>query len=191
VFGRSELAVFAAALGGFWLVLTVLAVFNRPRSGPDTLVLHHAWWLRFVGLLVGPLMSMFFAVMAAVEPPEPKYVPMVAGFLGGFALLGGAAYWETIRFALALTPDGLDYVSPWTGRRRMPWESLRELSYNRVPGTFVVRSDAGTARAGLAVPKVAKLVEAVEQRLPVEKLKGAIDGYSAIGRYFPYPPKKR
>jgi hypothetical protein len=191
VFGPGVSGFVAAGVVGFWLVLTVVAVFNRPRSGPQTVVFGHHWAARLLALIFGPLLSIFFAVGTAIESPGPNETPIIAAIWAGTSVIIGLMYWETIRFAFALTPEGIDYVSPWRGRWFIPWSAVKELSYTRFPGMFLVRSDVGTARFGLLVPKVGKLVEAVEQRLPVEQLKGAIDGYSAIGRYFPYPGKKR
>ncbi|MGL4551810.1 MAG: hypothetical protein ACRC33_11540 [Gemmataceae bacterium] len=191
MFGSGVNGFVAAGVVGFWLALTVLAAFNRPRAGPETVVFGHRWAVRILALIFGPLLSIFLAVGTAVEAPGPNEWPISAALWGGTTAVFGPGYWESIRFAFALTPEGIDYVSPWRGRWFIPWAAVRELGYTRFPGMFLVRSDAGTARVGILVPGVGKLVEACEERLPVERLKGAIDGYSVVGRYFPYPGKRR
>ena len=112
--------------------------------------------------------------------------------MGAFAGLGFPLFWEVMRFGYAATPAGIDAVSPWRGRWLIRWDEIDALSY--AAGWFRIQSKS---RGGFSIPLLASgradLLEAAEKRLTLDQLAGAIGGYTAVGRRFPYtgkPPRE-
>ena len=169
-----------AAFGALTLFMIAAAFFGHPRGAS-----RYPWWLRALVFLFGPLLTLFFCVMGILEPPSPKDAPIFLGFTGGFALVGFPLFWELTRFGYAITPDRIEVCSPWRGRWLIPWAEVDALSYGW--GWFHV---ASRKRGGFAIPLVAtsatELLEQAEKHLTVDQLAGAIAGYTAVGRRFPY-----
>src|SRR3954447_12285365 len=122
MFGSREYAFLAVGLAAFWALLTAFALFNRPVAAEGVRVFGHHWGLRILAGFLGPVLSLFFALIAIGEPPRDQDLITFLAVKGAFGVVGGLAYWETIRFGFAVTPTGLDVVSPWRGRWFIPWE---------------------------------------------------------------------
>ena len=179
-------AALLAALGPLALLMIGAALLHRPAGAR-----RYPWWLRIVAFVFGPGLALLFCIMGIVAPPNARDAPIFLGFMAGFAGLGFPLFWELMRFGYALPPDGIDAVSPWRGRWLIPWRDVDAVSYSG--GWFRIESRSS---GGFAIPLLAaggnELLEEAEKHLDLERLAGAITGYSAVGRRFPYagrPPR--
>jgi hypothetical protein len=91
-----------------------------------------------------------------------------------------------VRFALVVSPEGLDCRSPWRGRQLLRWEEVEEVSYNLLLQWFVIRASEGrTFRVHILVSGLNTLLEICERRLSPDQLRRAKAGYTQLGRPFP------
>jgi hypothetical protein len=118
-------AVTSAVMG--WLLRRRSAAAAR-GFGAQILRYPPAMRLAAWGLLVVPLVGIAGVVLW--QPPKPGewiyYVWMVIGF----GLLGGTLVLDAHGVAHELRSDGLERVTPWRGRRFLPWSQVEVLRFS-------------------------------------------------------------
>lgn len=180
--------IIAVPVIGFLGLLMWAAQRGRPVAGPGgTLVFRHSLLLRGFSLLMAFGIPIGITVLMFFNPPKNESdVGAIIGLYALFGLLSAPLLWESMRFALTVTPAGLDCRSPWRGRRFLPWEDVKEVSYNATNSWFVIRArDGWKFRPSILVPGLAKFLEECEKRLPLSALANAEEGYRRVRRPFP------
>jgi hypothetical protein len=178
--------VILAALAAVILLMTLGAFVNRRWTNPDECVWAFRYYLGMLALaLPGPLLALFFSIMALVEPPTPTDLHIFLILMGCSVGVGFPVCWEILRFGFAMTPEGVDVVSPWRGRWLIPWDDINAVSYGF--GWFAVEARThGTFRIPLMTKHLDEFLQECEAHLDPKQLFRAINGYSAVGRRFPY-----
>jgi hypothetical protein len=126
-------------------------------------------------------------VLVLFNPPKKEGDVYAVAFLYGlFGVLSAPLLWEALRFALVVSPEGLDCRSPWRGRRFLAWDEVAEVSFSAMNSWFVVRgADGWKFRVSVLVPGLNAFLEQCEKHLPPEALAKAEPGYLRVGRPFP------
>jgi hypothetical protein len=162
---------------------------GKPKADPETgtLVFRHSILFRGFSLFAALGIPLAITVLVIFNPPKkPGEVGAVFGLYGLFAVLGAPLLWESMRFSLTVSPQGLDCRPPWRGRRFLPWEEVAEVSYSGMNSWFVIRAkDGWKFRLHILVPGLAQFLEQCERYLPPQALEKAEAGYGRVGRPFP------
>jgi hypothetical protein len=170
-------------------LLTWAACLGRPRAAPatDTLVLRHSLWLRGFALFSGFGIPLGITVLVFVFPPKDTGdLGAILGVFCLFAFLSAPLLWESLRYALVVSPDGLACYSPWRGRAFVAWEEVVEVTYSQGNGWFVVHADDGYRfRVPVLVPGVTRFLAECERHLSLPALMKAAQGYRALRRPLP------
>lgn len=179
---------------GFLSLLMWAAQRGRPAVDLETGTLQ----FRHSGLFRG--FSYFFAfgvplgitALVIFNPPKNENeIGIVVGLYGFFALLSAPLLWESLRFSLTVSAEGLDCQSPWRGRHFFAWNEVEEVKFSSVNSWFIIRGkDGWKFRVSILVPGLARFLEECEERLPPTALRNARDGYTRVGRPFPETPRK-
>ena len=173
---------------GFLSLLLWAARRGRPAEGPGaTLVFRHGLLLRGFSLFAAFGIPLGITVLVLFNPPKQDGdVTAILCLYGLFAVLSAPLLWESMRFSLAVTPEGLDCRSPWRGHRFLAWHEVKEVSFNPTNSWFVIRAhDGWKFRPSILVPGLARFLEQCERHLPLSALANAVEGYRRVGRPFP------
>jgi hypothetical protein len=175
------------------VVASVLALFvsaarrGRPAvvDGSGTLLFRYGPlfrnFARFSAFGIPALLTLLVCFAPQNEGDWVWILAMYAMFLS----LGLPLWWET-RYALIVSPEELDLVSPWKRRTVIPWAEVDRVSFNDMCQWFVVRSTRGDViRMHLYVNGVGDFLGICEQRLHPDQLADAKAGYAMLGRPFP------
>jgi hypothetical protein len=191
---------FVPLLSFAFIVIGVIALLGlmvwaarrgRPSPGPgDYTVL-----FRYNAVLRGFATFAAFGIPAGITalvlvfPPKPDEIVYIIGVYLLFATLGLPLFWETHRFYLLVTPDGIQRHSAWLPFRSIAWDDLQEVRFVAGNSWFVFASTDGTKiRASTLISGLSDLMRLVELRVPHERLRHARAGYERIGRAFPEMP---
>jgi hypothetical protein len=177
-------------------VTIVLALFElaahrgRPTIISDEGTLLFRYSVLFRGFARFAMFGIPLAITALGFSRPPKNQDDLRAFIGMYALFAVLTiplWWEATRFALILTTEGLDYLSPWRGRQFIAWDEIEELSYSLLCQWFIVRAkDGRRIRVSMLVSGVSAFLAECEQHLHPSSLIGAKAGYGLVGRTFPY-----
>jgi hypothetical protein len=119
-------------------------------------------------------------------PPQPGDFWAVCFLYALFPAISAPLLWESMRFAMKVSPEGLDCRSPWRGTRFLAWDDIKEISYSQAWSWFVVRAvDGWKFRVPLLIPGLGHWLEQCERYLPESALARAKTGYEVLGRQFP------
>lgn len=188
---KGEVAVEAwitpLVIGVVTIILTWSAQHGRPAPGPDegTLLFRYGTAARVIMALLGfgfLGLVLLITFTARRQPEDIWAVPL----LYALSLLTFAPLWETVRFALIVSPEGLDCRSAWRKRQLFLWEELVEVRFGWVNENFILRTtDGRTFRVHAYVPGVSDLLAECERHLPPSAFRRAKAGYDRVGRPFP------
>src|SRR5262249_18525735 len=119
-------------------------------------------------------------------PKSDGDVVAIVGLYALFGALSAPLLWESLRFALVVSDEGLDCRSPWRGQRFHYWDEVRDVSYRQVGPWVLIRfTDGWKFRISNLVPGLSMFLGECEDHLPPEALEGARQGYALVGRTFP------
>jgi hypothetical protein len=192
--------IIGGAVVGFLGLLMWVAQRGKPAVAADgTLIFRHSWLFRGFALFAGLGIPLTITVLVVFNPPQkPGDVYAILGLYGLFILLSAPLLWESWRFAVYVSPKGIECRSPWRPGRFLPWRDIEEVSFSPMNSWFVIRStDGWKFRVHLMVPGLSQFLEQCEQHLPAGALDGAEVGYLRVGRRFPdddeedEPPARR
>ena len=176
------------AVLGFLGLLALVAQRGRPRvdSRAGTFLFRHSVLLRGFSMLMTFGVQLLVTVLAIFKPPQNlSDVFVILGIISAFAALGTPLLWESTRFALIVSPQGLDCRSPWRRGRFISWNEVKEVSYSNFGSCFVIRSrDAWKFQVPLFMAGLSVFLEHCEQQLPPGALAKAKQGYFHVGRPF-------
>ena len=137
-----EYAVAGAVTSGImgWLLKRRSAAAARGFGGQ---VLRYPATMRAVAwlLLLVPLAGI--AGVVRWQPPKPGEWIYYAWMVVGFGLLGGALVLDAQGVAHELKPDGLERVTPWRGRRFLPWSQVKVLRFSESSQNWRIVTTAG------------------------------------------------
>ena len=89
----------------------------------------HVLPFKVIALLMLLGMPVAIAFMSRKSPPGDPYVlPLVYSL---FVVLGLPLCWEGLRFAVTISPDGIDCKSPWRRPRSLRWSEVREVAWSQ------------------------------------------------------------
>jgi hypothetical protein len=148
--------VLAGVLGvGFLGVLLALGRGGEPyRNDGVTVTLRHSALLRWFSIVAVFGGTTGFALAAAIAPPQDAVITWLT--TAGVMLLGTfgmALLWESFRWSLTLTPQGLECGSPWKPKRTRTWSDLNRVSYSPLNHWYVLHfTDGGRFRIPTIVP---------------------------------------
>jgi hypothetical protein len=190
--------IIGGAVVGFLGLLLWAAQRGKPAVAADgTLIFRHSWLFRGFALFGGIGIPLAITVLVIFNPPKkPGDGYAILGLYGLFILLSAPLLWESWRFAVYVSPQGIECRSPWRPGRFLPWSDIEEVSFQTTNTWFVIRSkDDWKFRIHLMVPGLSQFLEQCEQHLPSSALEGAEVGYIRVGRRFPQdddePPARR
>jgi hypothetical protein len=162
---------------------------GKPKVDRETgaLLFRHSVLLRGFALVAAFGIPLALTVLVLLSPPKKEGdVYAVAGLYGLFGVLSAPLLWEALRFALVVSPEGLECRSPWRGLRFLAWDEVAEVSFSAMNSWFVIRAEGGWKfRVSLLVPGLNAFLEQCEKHLPPEALVKAAPGYARLGRPLP------
>jgi hypothetical protein len=177
------------AVVGFLGLLLWAARRGQPQADPETgtLVFRHSILFRGFALFAGFGVPLAITLLVILYPPKDRGDFLaVLGLYGLFFGLSAPLLWEGMRYALTVSPQGLDCRSPWRGGRFLTWDEVQDISYSTLSSWFIIRArDGWKFRAPILVPGLARFLEQCERYLPPAALRKAEAGYSMVGRPFP------
>jgi len=183
--------LFAGVIAGSVLLALGLLVAAARRGTPtptaDGLVFRHSAVFRGLALALAVLPPVGITALLFVVPiKDDGDIWAIVGLYGLFLVLGLPLLWETQRYALVVTSQGLDCRSPWRGRFFIRWDDVERVSYSGVNSWFVIHAATGqTFRVSVFVAGVADFLAECERHLSPAQLFQAVPGYRYIGRAFP------
>jgi hypothetical protein len=178
-----------AAVLGFLSLLLWAAQVGRPAPGPEPgdLLFRHGPLLRGFSLFAAFGVPLAVTVLVFFKPPKDDGdVWAIIGIYSLFGVISAPLLWESMRFALVVSPEGLDCCSPWRRGRFLAWDEVQDVSYSATSSWFVIQAtDGWKFRVPILVPGLTHFLEACERHLPVAALTGAFGGYMRVRRPFP------
>lgn len=182
--------IHAAVMGTLGL-LALVAQRGRPKFDLEsgTIAFRHSGLLRGIARFFTFAVPLAVVVLAIFKPPQNGGDWLaVLGIIGLFVAIGGPLYWESTRFALIVSQQGLDCRSPWRHGRVLMWDEVGALSYSVLGGGFVIRArDGWKFNVPTLIPGLGVFLDQCEFHLPAGAFANARRGYVAIQRPFRFP----
>src|SRR5262249_33181207 len=112
------------------------------RTG--AMVLRHGPLVRGLALVLTVGIPPLVTALVFIFPPrDAGEVRAIIGIYALFLGLGAPLLWESFRYALVVTPAGLECRSPWRRARRVPWADVSRVTYSRPGCGFVIHAADG------------------------------------------------
>jgi hypothetical protein len=141
-----------------------------------------------VHLLVVIVPLFFFFVVVNEPPQHPDWSVALTLLWSVMTLFFCWLEWKTARFAVRVSPDGLECWTPWRARRHFRWNEVREVCQDPKTRFFVIYDVSGDViRVASDMNEFPRLLRRLENELPPECLRGAEKGYRALQRPLPQP----
>ena len=174
-------------------MLTLAAWLVRPQPDPATtlLVLRHSWWLKGFALFAAFGIPLAITVLVYFQPPQDDGdLGAILGLYTGFALLSGPLLWESLRYALIVSDEGLECRSPWKGTAFLHWDEIDAITYGRQNSWFIIRATDGYKfRISFMVPGISRFLAECERHLPPTALMEAYQAFEVLN--WSLPSKKK
>lgn len=138
----------------------------------------------YISLFAGPVL---LGLVSIAKPPnKTEDYLAILGILGIFGGLGAPLVWETTRFSISVSDQGLDCRSAWKKQRYLTWAEIDSISYSVINSWFIIRAcDGWKIHVNLFVPGLNQFLQHCERNLKVFQLQQARMGYQSLGRPFP------
>ena len=150
--------VVAALLG----LILASAHKRAPRDKSESCIrLRHVPAIRYLGyasLMMGVLMVVL--VIASRESGDNEGV-WIGWILAASFAVGGQFFVLESMTTVMVGPEGLDAWSPWSGRRKMSWEDIREVTFCCLGPHFTLYSAGKRIRVATSmrgIPEFKKMV---------------------------------
>jgi hypothetical protein len=187
--GPFFIPIVGGAVIGMLALLMWAARIGRPRVDPETgaLLFRHSAIFRGFSLFAAFGIPLGITVLVIFHPPKKEGdVGAIISIYALFAVLSAPLLWESMRFALTVSAEGLDCRSPWRGRRFIAWDEVQDISFSKINSWFIIRAaDGWKFRVSTFVPGLTHFLEACEDHLRAVALEQARPGYELLGRPFP------
>jgi hypothetical protein len=185
--------IIIVAVTGFLGALLWVAQRGGPEADPETgtYLFRHSWLFRGFSLFAAFGIPLGITLLVIFNPPKHDGDLIAIVFIYAlFAVLSFPLLWESVRFAVLVTPEGVYCKSPWRASRFLDWSEIRELDFSPTSSWFILRAtDGWKFRIYTLVPGLKVFLEECEKHLPVEALRKAKAGYLRVGRPFPGDPE--
>jgi len=173
--------------------LTLLLIWAARREKPTadpvagTLLFQHSGTFRGISIALTIMMVLFLMFLIFRVPIKTRQDVLALLGLFGFCLIPPVPLlWESFRYALIVSPKGLDCRSPWRGRRFLHWKDVEQISYSPINSWFIIRArDGWKFHVGIFVPGLGRFLQTCERHLKPSALAKAKLGYAQVGRTFP------
>jgi hypothetical protein len=173
-------------------LLLWLARRNGPRvdAEPDLLLVRHYIVFRGFAQLAAFGLPAALAVLLLFDPVKDteEFQSVVALYVVVVALTA-PLLWNTQRFALIVSADGLDCRSAWKRRRFISWAEIESIAchskYKDCLWLVIRSKDGWKFRVFYTVSRLLDFLTRCELNLPPERLRGAKPLYMLCGRKFP------
>jgi hypothetical protein len=171
-------------------ILSGLVIWAARRADPEvgaggTILFRYGLLPPGLCLLLPFGMPLVFVAIGLARPDKVGVGPGLAVGVA-FCLMASPFWWETSRYAMVVSPDGIDCRSPWRGRQFVRWDEVEEVRYSSISSWFVLRPRGHrTFRIPTLVSGLSAFLEECERHLPPEALRRARAGYGEVGRPFP------
>jgi hypothetical protein len=128
------------------------------------------------------------SVLIFFVPVKKEDLWAIIGMFAMIAVIGLPLWREATRFALIVTPDGLDCRSPWLSNKFIAWVDVEAISFSSINQWFIINArDGRTFRIHLFMSGVPYFLSLCEMNLHTSVLARAKVGYFQVGRPFPGP----
>jgi hypothetical protein len=191
---ENHFSVFAGALAGAFVAWALAALLRAAKAGRGRADSAGCLCLRYGPLMRGLMIlgaASFASIFVALQFWLPRKNDLAAwvvfATLLPFALLEACGQWETNRFLLRISPEGLECRSAWRGWLRLPWKDVAEVSYSGSGACFVVStSDGQRIRVPVYISGISQFLDECEKRLTWTMLQQAQKGYAQLSRPMPH-----
>ena len=182
-------AIEALLMAGFLGLMAWGAATGRPRVDRDgrQLIFSYSGAARFVAFAFAIASTLFCCFLVYKIPIKTqKDVYAAFGLFGLFLGLSGPLVWEMTRYSIVVSPEGLDFRSPWKPGFSMAWQDVEQVSYNSMCQWFVIRSCYGKKiHVPTWIAGVFDFLGELERYLEPAVLAKAKSGYTMVGRPMP------
>lgn len=161
---------------------------GRPAPGADenSVVFRYNIILRVFAFLAAFGIPAGITALVIAFPPKREEIGYVIGVYALFAGLSLPLYWETSRYYVLISPEGIERRSAWLGFRFIAWDDLTSVTYSQINAWFVFQAENGEKiRISALISGLNDLLRLVEMRVHPSVLKPARTGYDRLGRPFP------
>jgi hypothetical protein len=176
-------------MAGFLGLLGWGAASARPKLDPAgrSLIFRYSGAARFAVIslaIVVALLLSFLVYKIPIKTDSDVYA--LCGMLAMFFLLLGPLVWDFTRFSIVVSPEGLDFHSPWRPGFFMAWQDVEEVSYSLMWQWFTIRSTHGRKiHVGKWIGGIADFLFELTRHLDPAVLKKAKSGFTIVGLPFP------
>jgi hypothetical protein len=184
-----SMAIESVLMAGFLGLLAWGAATGRPRVDRDSghLAFAYSGAARFLAISLA-IVSVLFCGFVAYKIPinNDKEVIALIGIIGLFCLLAGPLVWEFTRFSIVVSPEGLDFHSPWRPGFFMAWQDVEQVSFGLTCQWFVIRSCYGRKiHVQRWIAGISEFLGELERHLEPALLAKAKNGFRIVERPFP------
>src|ERR1051326_4274819 len=107
----------------------LLAAGTRGKASYDpvtrSLRFRHSLLFRGISVVVAVTVPILLTILVFIFPPKTDSdTTAVFALYMAFAVLGGPLLWESMRFRMLTSAEGLDCMSPWRRHRFIPWSDV-------------------------------------------------------------------
>jgi hypothetical protein len=173
-------------------VVVLVAMIGRAKQvdirapGRRAVPFRYSAFLRWFAIFAAFGIPTAITSLVVAYPPRGNQVWYVIGAYSLFAALGLPLYWETSRYCILVTPDGIERRSAWNKQLFLAWDEIREVRYSSLNSWFVLEGESGQKiRISTFLGGLTEFLRLIEDQIPPERLRGARSGYERIGRPFP------
>jgi len=187
------MGAYSGTMIGLAVACLLSILFWAARKGQPTVGTENGTLMfRYHGLFRGFALVGAFGIPLAIFalgvsfPTREDQLWAILGVVALFAGIGIPLWWEATRYALIVSPEGLNCRSPWRGRLFLPWEEVEEVSYSSMNSWFVIQARGRRKfRVPLFISGIPAFLDQCEQHLDPTSLSRAKTGYTLVGRPFP------
>jgi hypothetical protein len=178
-----------AAVAGVIGLFMLSAARTQPIADPRDGSLRFRYNLLFRGttFVFAFVVPLAFAVLLLIIPVKSDEDFWATIGMSAFVIGTGFLFRrESSRFALIVSPAGLDCRSPWFSSKFIAWQDVEEVSFSSINQWFVIRAiDGRRFRVHRFVDGLPVFLDLCEKNLSADRLRRARVGYFHVGRAFP------
>lgn len=162
---------------------------RRPKVDPDgrSLIFRYSAAARFAVISLAIAFALFLCFLVykiPIKDQNDEYA--LCGMIALFFLLSGPLVWDFTRFSIVVSPEGLDFHSPWRPGFFMAWQDVEEVKYSLMWQWFTIRSTHGQKiHVGKWIGGIADFLLELTRHLDPAVLKKAKSGFTIVGLPFP------
>jgi hypothetical protein len=138
-------SIVSGLIGGLVSLALCAYISSKVRGAAQPGTLRYGTWLVVLAwccvAFVGFAMSAFFYDRNVWEDPTELW--SVVGLIAGFGLAAVYCFGEFFATRGAYDDNGIDFHTPWTGRKTERWDDLNEVAFNSQASWFVLTFRSG------------------------------------------------